>query len=172
MSLEGYYHIGQIAKPHGLKGEVTVLLQPDLPNDIASLSTVYLEMNDHAVPFFIQNVSVNGNKAIIRFEDVETLEDAQGISKHQLYLPIDQRPVAEDGEFYNDEVIGFTVEESQAGELGIITEVLTISTQRLLSVEYQSKDLLIPVNAPFITDIDRSNRIMYVTLPEGYLDMV
>jgi 16S rRNA processing protein RimM len=172
MSLEGYYHIGQITKPHGLKGEVTVLLQPDLPNVASSLTSVYISMNDNAVPHFIQNVSLNGNKAIMRFEDVETLEDAQSISKHQLYLPIDQRPVAKEGEFYNDEVVGYTVEESAVGKLGIITEVLTINAQRLLSINYQSKDLLIPVNAPFIQEIDRSKKIMYVTLPEGYLDIV
>jgi 16S rRNA processing protein RimM len=171
MSLEGYYLIGQVTKPHGLKGEVTVLLQPDLPNDVSSLSTVYLRMNESAVPYFIQNVSLKGNKAIMRFEDVDTLEDAQSISKHQLYLPIGQRPIARKGEFYSDEVVGYTVEESLAGELGIITEVLTISAQRLLSVKYQSKDLLIPVNAPFIKEIDKSKKIMYVTLPEGYLDI-
>jgi 16S rRNA processing protein RimM len=172
MNLEGFYHIGQITKPHGLKGEVTVSLQPDLPNDVSSLSMVYIRINDHAVPYFIQNVSVHGNKAIIRFEDVETLEGAQSISKHQLYLPIDQRPVAKKGEFYNDEVIGYAVEESSIGKLGIVTEVLTISAQRLLSIKYNSKDLLIPVNGPFITKIDRNKNIMYVTLPEGYLDIV
>jgi len=171
MSLEGYYHIGQITKPHGLKGEVTVLLQPDLPNDVSSLSSVYLGIDDNAVPYFIQDISLKGNKAIIRLEDVETLEDAQGISKHHLYLPLDQRPVSKSGEFYNDEVIGFTVEESLEGRLGSVTEVLTISGQRLLSVKYNSKDLLIPVNAPFIKEIDKSNKIMYVTLPEGYLDI-
>lgn len=171
MNLEGYYHVGQVTKPHGLKGEVTVLLQPDLPNDVSTLSMVYIRMNDNAVPYFIQNVSLKGNKAIMRFEDVETLEDAQSISKHQLYLPLDQRPIATEGQFYNDEVVGYAVEESSVGKLGIITEVLTISAQRLLSIKYQSKDLLIPVNAPFIKEIDRSKKIMYITLPEGYLDI-
>lgn len=171
MNLNGYYKIGRIAKPHGLKGEVTVLLQPDLPNDASKLTVVYLHENNNLVPYFIQNVSVKGNKAFIRFEDIETLEDAQRISRQELYLPTSQRPAPARGQFYNDEVIGYTVEESSMGQIGTITEVLSITSQRLISIKYQSKDLLIPVNGPFIKGIDRAKNIMYVTLPEGYLDL-
>src|SRR5688500_16311551 len=116
MDIENCYKIGYVIKPHGLKGGVTVSLDADIPNDFSSLETVFLQEAHSLVPYFIESVSVKGNKAFVKFEDVNTPEAAEQISKHSMYLPKTERPKSARGEFYDDEIIGFIVEDVALGK--------------------------------------------------------
>jgi len=169
--MDDYYNIGKIAKPHGLKGEVTVLLRPDLPNDIRSIDVIFIRMNDQMVPHFIKSASVTGNKAYLQFDEIDTLDDAETIAKHELFLPKSIRPKSKNGEFYDDEVVGFTVEDKSLGVLGAIREIIQSGAQRLILINFQSKDLLIPINGPFIKKINKTGKKMTVELPDGYLEL-
>ena len=72
MQLNDCYKIGYILKPHGLKGEVTIALTPEGPDEIGSVETIFVEQDSRLVPFFIESSSQNGDKAFIKFEDVHT----------------------------------------------------------------------------------------------------
>lgn len=166
-----YYPIGRIARPHGLKGEVTVTISPGLNYELVSTEVLFLKIGDQFVPYFIEAISEKGNKAYVRFEGINNLDEAQIIANSEIYLPKAVRPTLENGEFYDDEVIGFVVEEESFGKLGSIQEIVHSGMQRLLSIDFKDDHLLIPVNGPFIKRIDKGNKTMTVLLPEGYLDL-
>jgi 16S rRNA processing protein RimM len=42
---------------------------------------------------------------------------------------------------------------------------------KLLSIDHNGKEVLIPVNSPFITGINKSKKKISVTLPEGFLEI-
>ena len=46
--------VGKLMKPHGINGEITVLLTADV--DLAALRCVILEMDGIYVPFFLNSV--------------------------------------------------------------------------------------------------------------------
>src|SRR5687768_9830948 len=117
MQISDCYKIGYILKPHGLKGEVTISLDSEAPDEIASLETVFVEQNNRLIPHFIQSVSQNGNKAFVKFEDIDTVDMADEISKSPIYLPKSVRPKSEKGDFYDDEIIGFAVHDKEVGFL-------------------------------------------------------
>jgi 16S rRNA processing protein RimM len=158
-------------KPHGLKGEVTISIDQDAPENFEELQTLFLEKNNRLIPHFIEAISVRGDKAFVKFEDVDTHENASAISKCSLYLPKAERPASGKGEFYDDEIIGFVVTDKELGELGTIIAVETAGPNRLLSVQTMEKEVLIPVNSPFINSINKSKKTVTVTLPEGFLDI-
>ena len=158
-------------KPHGLKGEVTVVLEGDAPNDISSLNSVFLEQNDRLVPYFIETVSGHGRKTFVKFEDIDSPEAARLISKQSIYIQKSLRPKLQRGNFYDDEVKGFEVFDYQLGLLGKIDEVVAAGPNRLLSLQYQDKEVLIPTNGPFITSVNKTRKRIEVELPEGFLDI-
>lgn len=171
MKVDQCYKIGKVARPHGLKGEVTVLLE-DAAADWDTLKNVFIQMGpNELVPFFLESVSVRGPKAYIKFEEHNTPEQAQAISKKDIYLPKSERPKSGRGEFYDDEIIGFVVEDAQLGDLGKITAVETSGVIRLLVVSQGEKEFLIPTNGPFITSINKTKKKISVDLPEGFLDI-
>jgi 16S rRNA processing protein RimM len=81
------------------------------------------------------------------------------------------RPKSGRGEFYDDEVIGFEVLDTELGLLGTISEVIQAGPNKLLSVDYQNKEVLIPINSPFISGVNKSRKRITVSLPEGYLEI-
>ena len=171
MQITDCYKIGYILKPHGLKGEVTVSITPDGPEDISELETVFVEQNSRLAPFFIESASQNGDKAFVKFEDIDTVEDANKISKSSVYLPKSERPKSGREEFYDDEIIGFEVHDKELGLLGEIQSIEKAGPNKLFVVLYQEKEMLIPVNGPFVVSINKSKKTIAVDLPEGFLDI-
>ena len=171
MDTSAYYKVGYILKPHGLKGEVTVALDPEFPEDYQTLGSIFIEKNNRLSPLLIESVSVNGKKAFLKFDDVNTPGAAADISKCSLYLPRSLRPKTAKGNFYDDEIISFEVIDSEYGPLGEVKEIILAGSNKLLSVGHAGKEVLIPVNSPFITSVDKSKKKIRVTLPEGFLDI-
>ena len=171
MTTDTCYKIGYILKPHGLKGQVTISLDPEAPEDFSPIKTLFVQNNERLLPFFIETISMKGNKAFLKLEEVNTPEEAQAISKSPIYLPKTQRPKSARGEFYDDEVIGFEVEDTTLGLLGTIVTVLSAGPNKLLSVDHNQKEVLIPLNSPFIEGVNKSRKKITVTLPDGFLDI-
>jgi 16S rRNA processing protein RimM len=57
------------------------------------------------------------------------------------------------------------------GLLGTITEVSPTGPNRLLTLNYNTKEVLIPVNGPFITSTNKTKKLIKVDLPEGFLEI-
>jgi 16S rRNA processing protein RimM len=169
MNKQECYSVGYISKTHGLKGEVTVVFTE--PIELDTLDAIFIETKNNLVPYFIESYSDRGDKAFIKFEDVRTPEQATALKGSMLYLNKSVRPTLKRGEFYNDEIIGFTIEDETEGILGKLKQVIQSGPSRLLEIDYQGKDVLIPVNGPFIKSVNKSKKLIKVSLPEGYLSI-
>jgi 16S rRNA processing protein RimM len=167
---KAYYKIGHISKTHGLQGGVTVIFNRESPA-LQELKSLFIEQNHTLVPYFIESYSDRSDKAFVKFEDVNTPEQANQLRGRSLYLNKKIRPKLDRGGFYDDEVVGFDVEDQHLGRLGKIREVLHMGPNRLLAIDGFSKEVLIPVNGPFIQRINKSKKKFTVDLPEGFLDI-
>jgi 16S rRNA processing protein RimM len=171
MDIDSCFKIGWVLKPHGLKGEVTVTLDDNAPEDFSGIKSVFLEQNNRLVPYFIHGISAQGKKAFVKFEDINSLDDATKISKQSVYIEKSFRPKSVRGEFYDDEIIDFEVHDEEKGLLGKIREVMQAGPNRLLVVDYNNKEILIPVNGPFIESVNKAKKKISVNLPEGFLEL-
>ncbi len=63
------------------------------------------------------------------------------------------------------------VHDENAGSLGKVTGIVDAGTNKLLVIHEGDKEVLIPVNGPFITSINKSKKKISVDLPEGFLDI-
>jgi len=169
MEKEKCFKIGYVAKTHGLKGEVTLNMSEDV--DFNTFKSVFIEQQGSLVPYFISSFSDRGDKVFIKFDDIDTSEKATLLKGSSIFLPKEVRPKLKRGEFYDDEVIGFTVIDENLGELGEITEVSSAGPNRLLTLLFNGKEVLIPVNSPFVISSNKTKKIIKVVLPDGFLDI-
>jgi 16S rRNA processing protein RimM len=169
MNKKDCYSIGYISKTHGLKGEVTAVFTE--PIELDHLESLFIEINDNLVPYFIQSYSDRGDKAFIKFQDINTPEQAAGLKGSLMFLGKTVRPSLKRGEFYNDEVVGFSVEDETEGMLGVLKQVIQSGPSRLLEIDCNGKEVLIPVNGPFIKSVNKSKKLIKVSLPEGFLSI-
>lgn len=61
--------------------------------------------------------------------------------------------------------------DQNAGEIGHITEVLEMPQQEMAAVQYQGREVLIPLNEQFIIEVDHATQKVLMDLPEGLLNL-
>jgi 16S rRNA processing protein RimM len=169
MTVEECFKIGYIAKTHGLKGEVTIVMSPECP-EIDELESLFVEINQNLIPYFLQSVSIKGDKAYIKFEDVNSIDQANDLKGCSLYLKKAERVKLSRGEFYNDEVLDFEVADKEAGVIGTVKEIFESGPNRFLVLNGK-KEIMIPLNGPFIKSVNKSKKKISVELPDGFLDI-
>jgi 16S rRNA processing protein RimM len=172
MNKNNCYQLGHITRTHGLNGEVIFFLDVDFLEDYADLASVFLEIKGDLLPYFIQKINIQrDNKAIVKLEDVDTIDQAKMLINCPIYLPDDELDELEEGQFYYHEIVGYHVQDSKLGQLGTVTSVYTMTTQDLIAMQYQGQEVLIPVNDDIVTGIDRDNKWLLTNLPEGLVDV-
>jgi 16S rRNA processing protein RimM len=170
MDQNNYFKIGYVSKTHGLKGGVTAILDTDF--DVTDLNDLYIEVGGAFIPHSIEDLSDRGDKAFLKLEGINSPEAASNLKGATIYLLKSARPKLKRGDFYDDEIIGFEVTDETAGIIGIIKEIIQTGLNKLIVVVNNSgKEILIPINAPFIISVLKSKRKLLVDLPGGYLDI-
>jgi 16S rRNA processing protein RimM len=171
MKREDCFQLGYVIKPHGITGEVYIYLDVDHPEDYKKMESVFIDINNRLVPFFIRSMEVRGLKARVRFEGCDDMDQARALKSKKIFLPLDALPELEKSQFYYHEVIGYTIVDSAMGPLGKITNVYNRSGQDLLAMWYKDREILIPVTDEFIGSVDHERRELSVLLPEGLIDI-
>ena len=170
MTKEECFQLGKITKPFGYKGQVVFFLDVDEPADYADLDAVFVEVKGSLVPYFIKEMNLNGNKATVTFEDLKA-EEAQALVGNDLYLPLEMLPKLTGNRFYYHEIVGWTVVDSEKGDIGTIASVIEYPAQPLFQIMKNDKEILIPIIDPVIKKVDRENKIMYIEAPNGLIDL-
>lgn len=170
MEIKDCFFLGKITKPFGLKGEVIFFLDVDEPSDYAGMDSVFVEVKNQLVPYFIESIRINGNKATVKFEDLAA-EEALALVGCDLYLPLNLLPKLTGKKFYFHEVINFTVIDSEKGEIGKIASVIDYPAQPLFQIMNKDTEILIPVIDQVIDAVDRDKQTLYITAPPGLIDL-
>lgn len=171
MNIDACFELGYVIKIHGLKGGISILIDADQPERYRNLESVFVEIDQKLIPFFIETLSLKGDKAFVKFEDIDSAEEAESLKGARLFLPLELLPPLKGNHFYFHEIINYSVTDTSTGAIGEVKDVFETTTQNLLSVIYKEKEILIPINDEVITNIDRQQKILTVTLPEGLLDI-
>jgi 16S rRNA processing protein RimM len=166
-----YFKIGKLAASTGLKGEL--VLQHNLGKKTAfkGLEAVFLEeKKDNFIPYFIQAAKIRSEReTIIKLEGIDIVEVARKLTPKEVWITLEDfnkfaaqsAPIA---------MLGFMM-INEGEELGEILEVIEQPHQILCSILYKGKEALIPIHEESLEKIDQKNRKVFVTLPEGLLDI-
>jgi 16S rRNA processing protein RimM len=169
---DNYYLLGYIVRTHGTKGDITIHLDVDFPEDYQEMESVFVEIKGELVPYFVEDVNIQKqSKAIVRLEDVDTIEQAQALVGSSLFLPIEELEELGEGGFYYHQIQGYTVSDATLGELGEIKAIYTPNSQDLIAMEYQGSEVLIPIVDDIVLSADHEKKLVLVNLPEGLLDV-
>ncbi|NJW53037.1 ribosome maturation factor RimM [Salinimicrobium oceani] len=172
MTKEECFYLGRIVSKFSFKGEVLIKLDTDEPESYLEMESVFVEYDNNLVPFFIERSSLQKSSLLrVKFEEVDSEEDAEDLMKCDLYLPLNLLPELGEEQFYFHEIIGFTVEDANYGTVGTLTGINDTTTQALFEIEKNGKQVLIPMNDQFLEKVDKKNKTIFVKTPEGLIDL-
>ena len=61
--------------------------------------------------------------------------------------------------------------ELTLSELGLWNYFMELANNPLMQVDHNGSEILIPASQQFVTDVDRENKILHVTTPEGLVEL-
>jgi len=166
-----YFKIGKLAASTGLKGEL--VLQHNLGKKTAfkGLEAIFIEeKKDSFIPYFIQAAKIRSdNETVIKLEGIDIVEVARKLTPKEVWIAEEDfkkfaaksSPIA---------MLGFMM-VNDGEEIGVIEEVIEQPHQILCSIMYKGKEALIPIHEDSLEKVDQKNRKVFVTLPEGLLEI-
>jgi 16S rRNA processing protein RimM len=168
---EDLFQAGQFSKPHGVKGELTLLTDYDILEKVKSPYLV-CEMDGIPVPFFTESYRPKGNASVlVKMENVDDETTARNFAGRAVYYPLSAMDDCVPENMSWTHLIGYVVESHDLGELGVITDVDETTINILLQVDYKGKEILIPVADEWIYSINRAEKRLTMSLPEGLIDL-
>lgn len=171
MTKEECFNLGYISRRVGNKGDLAFVLDVDDSTRYKKLESVFIEINNSLVPFFIKKIAVSGSFCTVTLDGIDTLERADELVKSGLYLPLSFLPPLKGKKFYYHEMPGFAAFDKTYGELGIVKGILDFPNQAVFQIIKDKNEILIPVKEEFIISIDRAKKELQLDAPEGLIDI-
>jgi len=162
--------VGRIARPHGLRGHVLVNLDTDFPEDRYQPGAE-LWVAGRAEPLRLTDVRFHQGRPLVRFEGIETIEDAETLGRGELRADPSGFAPLPDGTFRHSDLAGCEVVTRGGEVVGRVTRVEGQRTSSCLVVHRDGREVMIPLADRICVDIDPAAGRIVVDPPEGLIDL-
>ena len=169
--MNNYFKIGKLVATYALKGEIILQHSLGKKTSLKGLETFFIEEKAGAfLPYFIESAKIKNDKeTYVKLEGINSKEDAHKMVQNEVWL------LEEDFKKFAHKsapisLLGFTMINEDV-ELGEILEVIEQPHQVLCKILLNGREALIPIHEEFLDKIDKKNRQVYVSLPDGLLEI-
>ena len=165
--------IGEIARPHGLRGEVRVTPLTDHPERFERVTECVLwdAARDRREKYRITNARRQGESLLVSLAGCESVDDAQALVGRLVALPEAEALPLPPGSFYPWQLEGCRVVLEDGREVGRVTGIQRSGAQDLWVVQGAAREHLLPAVPEIVIDVDLAARRVVIRPPEGLLEL-
>jgi 16S rRNA processing protein RimM len=166
--------LGQIQRPHGVRGEMRLRVITAYPDRIAHLETVFIGTDpydaDAAQSFSMINARWHREHLLVKLDGIPDRDEAERYRNQFLMVALDDAIPLEDDEYYVFQIIGAKMVTEDGETLGSITQVLETGANDVFVVTGGIRgEVLIPDLPHVILNVDLEQQIVTVAPPPGLL---
>jgi 16S rRNA processing protein RimM len=167
--------VGRIVSCHGIGGFVRLVCFNVPPSSqVAQARAFHLERpgaGGEAVAHPVAAIRARRRDLLVRFVDVDTRNAAEDMVGMLASLPENALPEPGPGEFYYYEIVGFRVRTTAGVEIGTVVETIDTGSNDVWVVQTDEREILIPVIADVVRQIDRHTGTVTIEPLDGLLDL-
>lgn len=175
--------VGYFTKAHGIRGEISMVLQAESVEILNGLIYVRPRNGGAVKPHTVVRIRRHHGGLLVLLEGVDTRNDAELLRSHTVLVDESKLPALEEDEVYLKDLPGLRVflaspssqngNEPAAGEaLGVIREVSSPAGQELWAiVTGEGKEILFPAVDEFVLSIDLKEGRAIIDPPPGLLEL-
>lgn len=171
--MERLIAVGEIVKPHGVRGEVRVTPLTDRPERFDGMAScvVWDASRDERQPRRVTAARRQGDSVLLALEGVESPEAARALVGRLVAVPASQALPPRPGSFYPWQLEGARVTTDDGREIGRVTRIEPGPGQDLWVVQGAEREHLIPAVAEIVVDVDVTAGRVVIRPPDGLLDL-
>ena len=169
--MSDYFRIGKIAATHGVSGQMVLEHSLGQKTSLKGLENIFIEESkDSFLPYFLTDAKIkNHTEILISLEGIASKESARILLKKEVWL------IEEDFKKFAAgaapiSLLGYMI-ISDKEEIGKVIEVIEQPHQILCKVMLDDKEALIPIHEASLLKTDKKNRLLYVNIADGLLDL-
>ena len=170
--------VGRIGRPQGIKGEVTVEVRTDDPQDRFAAGRVLVTDPVERGPLTVESSRQQGKYLVVLFcgPDGTLVADrnAAELLRDTLLLVdvADLPPLADEDEYYDTQLVGLAAELTDGSSLGEVTDVLHLPGGDVLVVRRShGVEALVPFVRAIVPTVDLPSGRLVVDPPDGLLGL-
>lgn len=166
--------VGRIGKPQGLRGEVTVEVRTDEPDDRFADGSVLLTGTGSLT---VESTRYMGPRLVVAFQGVPDRTAAEQLRGTVLHVDARTLPVPDDPDvFLDSQLVGLRAELEDGTLVGTVAEVLHLPHGDVLAVTRVdarpgAAEVLVPFLTAMVPVVDVAAGRLVMTPPEGLLDL-
>ena len=165
--------VGRLGRPQGIKGELTVEVRTDDPDDRFAVGKVLQTDPADRGPVTIANARRQGKYFVVQLEGVHDRNQAEELRDTLLLVDVaDLPPIEDEDEYYDTQLIGLRAELADRTVIGEVVDVLHLPHGDVLAVRRENApEALIPFVKAIVPTVDLAGGHVVVTPPDGLLDL-
>jgi len=134
--------VGRIGRPHGVRGDVTVEVRTDDPDDRFAVGRALATDPAESGPLTVDRVHWHSGRLLVRFVGIDDREAAEGLRGVLLVIDsADLPPSGDADEFYDHELIGLAAVTVDGMQIGVVTEVRHLGQDLLVISRVAAGDI-------------------------------
>ncbi|MDQ0923039.1 16S rRNA processing protein RimM [Pseudarthrobacter sp. W1I19] len=163
--------VARIGKPHGIRGEVTVQVLTDAPEDRFVPGTEFVVEPASAGPLTVSSARWNKDILLLGFEEITTRNEAETLRGAKLFIDTEELDEDDDDGWYEHELVGL---EARVGSqvVGKVAALNTMPVQDLLVVTTPGgEEILIPFVEQIVPEVNIEEGFILLTPPDGLFEL-
>ena len=167
--LDKLLSVGKVLNFQGIKGEVKVGFTGGNEKIFSEINEIYVVKDSEIKKLDIEKVRFHKNFAIIKFKQINSINDTVKIKGSLLKLPKEKldKYLNED-EFYISDLVNLKAYDTEGNFLGNVSGVVNIKEQDTLFIkDKDNKECMVPFKKEFVPEVNLKEGKIIINKIEG-----
>ncbi|MDX2137231.1 MAG: ribosome maturation factor RimM [Chloroflexota bacterium] len=168
-----YLLLGEILRPHGVRGEVRMRVLTDYPERIAERDQVLLSEDEDGTriqTYQPEALRMHQEYALLKLKGIDDRDAAERLRELYVLIELEDAVPLDEGEFYLYQIIGIEVVTEDGETLGTVRDVMETGANDVYIIDSERYgEVLLPAIPSVVLKTDIAAGVMTVRLMDGLL---
>jgi len=166
------FRAGIVTSTHGLKGEIKIHPETACVRPLCDAGEYLIYPEDKELrKVKVRRATPHKHMVLAALDGYFRIESAKELIGAEVYIDPYVLPEVKDGNYYWHQLHGLRVVDRNAGDIGILDNVLSTPGHYIYVVQGAFGEVMIPAVDAMLERVDLDAGFMYVDLPQGLVEL-